>query len=129
MKVQFVASVAPIVRDAEATRAFYTDALGLSLEGGDGEYAFTEKLGGTKHFGLWPPAKAPPACFATTEWPSEIPVPEATIALEQKAVVRRDEGVGRHHRVGVVDGPVLAREGDPPRALAQPVLELGPYLA
>src|SRR5438876_1448915 len=50
-------------------------------------------------------------------------------SLEQEAVVRRDERVGRHHRVGVVDGPVLAREGDPARALAQPVLELGPDLA
>src|SRR5439155_4186306 len=50
-------------------------------------------------------------------------------SLEQETVVRRDERVGRHHRVGVVDGPVLAREGDPARTLAQPVLELGPDLA
>ena len=82
MEVQFVASVAPIVRDAEATRAFYTDALGLSLEGGDGEYAFTEKLDGTKHFGLWPLAEAATACFGTTEWPSEIPVPQASLEFE-----------------------------------------------
>ena len=82
MEVQFVASVAPIVRDAEATRAFYTDALGLSLEGGDGEYAFTEKLDGTKHFGLWPLSEAATACFGTTEWPSEIPVPQASIEFE-----------------------------------------------
>src|SRR2546422_9577398 len=47
-------------------------------------------------------------------------------SLEQEAVVGRDERVWRHHRVGVVDGPVLAREGDPARALAPPVLELGP---
>src|SRR2546423_11513902 len=50
-------------------------------------------------------------------------------SLEQGAVVRRDERVGRRHRVGVVDGPVLAREGDPARVLAQPVLELRPDLA
>src|SRR6266545_1079644 len=50
-------------------------------------------------------------------------------SLEQETEVRRDERVGRHHRVGVVDGPVLAREGDPARALTQPVLELGPDLA
>src|SRR5207247_7807560 len=50
-------------------------------------------------------------------------------SLQQEAVVRRDERVGRHHRVRVVDGPVLARERDPTRALAQPVLELGPDLA
>ncbi len=40
-------------------------------------------------------------------------------SLEQEAVVRRDKRVGRHHRVGVIDGPVLAREGNPARALAQ----------
>src|SRR5436190_9076661 len=45
--------------------------------------------------------------------------------LHEERVVRRDERVGRHHRVGVVDGPVLASEGVPARPLAQTVLELG----
>src|SRR5256714_223376 len=49
--------------------------------------------------------------------------------LEQEAEVRRDERVRRGHRVGVVNGPVPAREGDPARVLAQPVLQLGPDLA
>jgi catechol 2,3-dioxygenase-like lactoylglutathione lyase family enzyme len=74
MDVQFVASVAPIVRDTEAARAFYGDALGLSFEGVEGDYMFTQKLAGTKHFGLWPLAEAATACFGTTEWPSDIPV-------------------------------------------------------
>jgi catechol 2,3-dioxygenase-like lactoylglutathione lyase family enzyme len=82
MDVLFVASVAPIVRDAEAARAFYGDALGLSFEGGEGDYRFTQKLGGTKHFGLWPLSEAATACFGTTEWPSEIPVPQASIEFE-----------------------------------------------
>src|SRR3989440_13101423 len=82
MEVQFVASFAPIVRDAEAARAFYGDALGLSFEGSDGEYVFTQKLDGTKHFGLWPLSEAATACFGTTEWPSEIPVPQASIEFE-----------------------------------------------
>lgn len=38
MDVQFVASIAPIVRDVEAARSFYRDALGLSFEGEDGDY-------------------------------------------------------------------------------------------
>ena len=84
MDVQFIASVAPIVRDAKAARAFYTDALGLSFEGGagEGDYLFTQKLDGTKHFGLWPLSEAATACFGTTEWPSEIPVPQASIEFE-----------------------------------------------
>jgi hypothetical protein len=44
---QFVASIAPIVRDADAARLFYQDALDPSLEGEDGGYKFTHKLEGT----------------------------------------------------------------------------------
>jgi catechol 2,3-dioxygenase-like lactoylglutathione lyase family enzyme len=82
MEVQFVASFAPIVRDAEVARAFYGDALGLSFEGSEGEYVYTQKLDGTKHFGLWPLSEAATACFGITEWPSEIPVPQASIEFE-----------------------------------------------
>src|SRR2546428_193387 len=56
-------------------------------------------------------------------------VDELWRSVEQKAVVRRDERIGRRHRVRVVDSPILAREGDPAGVLAQAVLELGPDLA
>ncbi|HEY7948572.1 MAG TPA: VOC family protein [Acidimicrobiales bacterium] len=82
MNIQFVASVAPIVRDADASRSFYGDALGLSFEGQEGDYLFTHNLEGTKHFGLWPLSEAANACFGTTEWPAEIPVPQASIEFE-----------------------------------------------
>jgi len=82
MEVQFVTSVAPIVRDAEASRTFYADALGLDFEGQDGGYIFTHELEGTKHFGLWPLSEAANACFGTPEWPTEIPVPQASIEFE-----------------------------------------------
>ena len=82
MNVQFIASVAPIVRDADAARSFYRDALGLSFEGEDGDYVFTQELEGTKHFGLWPLSEAAKACFGTTEWPADIPVPQASIEFE-----------------------------------------------
>ncbi len=82
MEVQFVTSIAPIVRDAEASRSFYADALGLGFEGQEGDYRFTHQLEGTKHFGLWPLSEAATACFGTTEWPGEIPVPQASIEFE-----------------------------------------------
>ena len=82
MDVEFVASVAPIVRDLDAAHAFYEGALGLSLEGGDGDYRFTHRLEGTKHFGLWPLSEAATACFGTTEWPDDIPIPQASIEFE-----------------------------------------------
>ena len=82
MEIQFIASVAPIVRDVEAARAFYQQTLGLSFEGVDGDYVFTQRLEGTKHFGLWPLTEAANACFGKTEWPEDIPVPQASIEFE-----------------------------------------------
>ncbi len=71
MNVQFVASVAPIVQDSAAARAFYRDALGLSFEGA----MYT-------HFGLWPLWAAATACVGISEWPSDVPVPQASIEFE-----------------------------------------------
>ena len=82
MDVQFVASVAPIVRDADAAGLFYRDALGLVFEGGDGDYVFTHKLEGTTQGGRWPLSEAATACFGSSEWPTEIPFPQASIEFE-----------------------------------------------
>ncbi len=82
MRVLFIAGFAPIVRDPGAARAFYTDTLGLQFEGGVGDYVFTEKLAGAKHFGLWPLAEAAQICFGKAEWPAEVPAPHATIEFE-----------------------------------------------
>ena len=100
MEVQFIASVAPIVRDAKAARAFYADALGLSFEGGEADYVYTQKLDGAKHFGLWPLSEAATACFGTTEWPSETPVPQASIEFEVADVAAAaDELKARGYRL------------------------------
>ncbi len=82
MRAAFVAGFSPIVRDPDASQRFYRDALGLTFEGGEGEYRFTEKLGGVKHLGLWPLSQAAQACFGTPEWPGDIPVPQATVEFE-----------------------------------------------
>jgi catechol 2,3-dioxygenase-like lactoylglutathione lyase family enzyme len=82
MDVQFLTSIAPIVRDAEVSRSFYADALGLGFEGQEGDYVFTHELEGAKHFGLWPLSEAANACFGTRQWPAEIPVPQASIEFE-----------------------------------------------
>jgi catechol 2,3-dioxygenase-like lactoylglutathione lyase family enzyme len=121
MDVQFVASVAPIVRDADAARAFYRDALGLSFEGGDGDYVFTHKLEGTKHLGLWPLAEAANSCFGTSEWPSEVPVPQASIEFEVADVAAAAEELkAKGHRLiheartepwGQVTARLLSPEG------------------
>ena len=80
MKVLFVAGVAPIVKDTAASAAFYRDALGLPLEGDD--YLHTDRLEGTKHFGLWALADAARSCFETDRWPDDVPIPQAVIEFE-----------------------------------------------
>lgn len=85
MKILFVAGVAPVVRDAKASRRFYVDGLGMPLEGDD-DYLHTDKLEGVKHFGLWPLSDAARSCFGKDRWPDDIPIPQAVIELEVEDV-------------------------------------------
>jgi catechol 2,3-dioxygenase-like lactoylglutathione lyase family enzyme len=54
LKIEFIASVAVITRDAKASRQLYMEALGLPLKQLDGDYFASEEVGGCKHFGVWP---------------------------------------------------------------------------
>jgi catechol 2,3-dioxygenase-like lactoylglutathione lyase family enzyme len=87
MKIDFIASVAVIAADPPASRNLYVDALGLPLEG-DGEdgYFHSEKIGGSKHFGVWPLSQAAQACFGTSEWPPDTPVPQVSIEFDVQDV-------------------------------------------
>ncbi len=82
MDVEFVTSISVISADPPASRRLYVDALGLPLEKMDGEYFASEKIGGTKHFGVWPLRQAAEACFGTPAWPAEHPVPQVSIEFE-----------------------------------------------
>jgi predicted enzyme related to lactoylglutathione lyase len=84
--VQFVASVSPIVRDRDHAKAFYESALGLTFEGGERDYVFTERLSGVRHFGLWPLSEAAKACFGAPEWPENVSVPQASVEFEVEDV-------------------------------------------
>jgi catechol 2,3-dioxygenase-like lactoylglutathione lyase family enzyme len=121
MDVQFVASIAAIVRDPEAASAFYEGGLGLDFEGGAGAYKYTHRLAGTKHFGLWPLEEAAEACFGTPEWPDRVPVPQASIEFEVADVEAAAEELrGKGHRLihgartepwGQVTARLLSPEG------------------
>ena len=83
MQIEFVSSVAPITDDPEASRRLYLAALGLPLEQMEGSaYLRSEAIPGTRHFGVWPLAEAAQACFGRDTWPSEHPVPHASIEFE-----------------------------------------------
>jgi catechol 2,3-dioxygenase-like lactoylglutathione lyase family enzyme len=81
MKIEFIASVAVITPDLATSRRLYVDAIGLPLEG-DSDYLHSERIAGSKSFGVWPLAAAAQACFGTTKWPAERPVPQASIEFE-----------------------------------------------
>jgi catechol 2,3-dioxygenase-like lactoylglutathione lyase family enzyme len=82
MDVLFIASVSVIAPDPGESRKLYLDALGLPLERRGGQYWASEKIGGSKHFGVWPLAEAAQACFGTAQWPGDRPVPQASIEFE-----------------------------------------------
>jgi hypothetical protein len=68
MKIEFIASVGVIAADPATSRRLYVEAIGLPLEGGQDDYQQSEKIGGCKHFGVWPLTQAAQACFGTSEW-------------------------------------------------------------
>lgn len=86
MRVVFITSFASIADDVAASQSFYRDALGLSFEGEDGDYLFTQHLEGVKHFGVWPLREAAQACFGTPTWPADVAVPQASIEFEVETV-------------------------------------------
>ncbi|HSN25908.1 MAG TPA: hypothetical protein VLT45_06465 [Kofleriaceae bacterium] len=83
MKIAFISSVAVIAKDPAASRPLFLRDLGLPLESVAGtDYFASEKIGGCKHFGVWPLVEAAEACFGTREWPEGRPVPQASIEFE-----------------------------------------------
>jgi catechol 2,3-dioxygenase-like lactoylglutathione lyase family enzyme len=81
MQIEFIAGVAVVTPDPARSRRLYVDVLGLPLEGSDG-YLHSERIGGSRHFGVWPLDQAAQACFGASEWPAGTPVPQASIEFE-----------------------------------------------
>jgi catechol 2,3-dioxygenase-like lactoylglutathione lyase family enzyme len=83
MNILFIASISVIAPDPPKSRELYVDALGLPLTADQGgEYWHSEKIAGSKHFGVWPLSEAAQACFGAPEWPSELNVPQASVEFE-----------------------------------------------
>ena len=83
MDIQFVTSMAVITPDPELSRALYVSALGLPLRAAEGDdYLHSEDIEGAKHFGVWPLRQAAQACFGSEQWPTDRPVPQASVEFE-----------------------------------------------
>lgn len=94
MKIEFLSTIAVIAPDMPASRRLYIDALGLPLESrGEYEYHHSQGIAGCKHFGIWPLSQAAEACFGTSEWPTERPVPQVSIEFDLADAVAVDAAV------------------------------------
>jgi catechol 2,3-dioxygenase-like lactoylglutathione lyase family enzyme len=82
MKVSFVAGFGPIVRDVDASRAFWGAGLGIDLEEAAPNYWTNDGMEGVKAFALWPLSQAAESCFGADTWPEEIPAPQAWVELD-----------------------------------------------
>ncbi len=83
MKVLFITSVSIITQDLQGSWRFFVEVLGLPLHRDKTtDYIYSEKIEGSKHFGVWPLSEAAQACFGTRRWPPDRPIPQASIEFE-----------------------------------------------
>ena len=88
MEIEFVSGVAVIAPDPARSRGLYVDTLGLPLTSEGGDYFHSERIPGTKHFGVWPLAQAAHACFGTEQWPAHLAVPQVSVEFDVADVAR-----------------------------------------
>lgn len=86
MKVSFIAGFGPIVRDADASLAFWREGLGIELPEIAPGYHGTDDLEGVKALALWPLSQAAESTFGTEAWPAELPAPQAWLELDVESV-------------------------------------------
>jgi catechol 2,3-dioxygenase-like lactoylglutathione lyase family enzyme len=83
MDIEFIAGIAVIAPNPEKSRELFVDALGLPLEASAGsDYFHSERIEGSKHFGVWPLTEAAQACFGTPDWPQDRAVPQTSVEFE-----------------------------------------------
>jgi catechol 2,3-dioxygenase-like lactoylglutathione lyase family enzyme len=99
--IEFIAGIAVIAPNPEKSRELFVDALGLPLEASAGsDYFHSERIEGSKHFGVWPLRQAAQACFGTDDWPADHPVPQATIEFDVGSAEGVEESAAELERAG-----------------------------
>ena len=86
IKIHFIAGFGPIVRDVEAGRRLYAQALDIPFKEEGGGYLHTDALQGAKTFALWPLAGAAESCFGNSTWPDTLPPPHAWLEFDVDSV-------------------------------------------
>jgi hypothetical protein len=87
IRILFIAGFGPIIRDADASRKLYVNALEIPFKEESGGYLHTDALQGAKHFALWPLSQAAESCFGSSIWPDTLPPPHAWLEFDVESVV------------------------------------------
>jgi catechol 2,3-dioxygenase-like lactoylglutathione lyase family enzyme len=82
MKIGFIAGYGPVIGEADAALAFWRDGLGIDMDEPAPGYFTNDALDGVKAFALWPLSQAAEATFGTSQWPEDLPTPQAWIELD-----------------------------------------------
>jgi len=83
MKPLFIGAVGVITNSLAEGRRLYVDALSLPLVQVEGtNFLHSEKLEGSKYFGVWPLSEAAKSCFGSESWPAGYPIPQMFIEFE-----------------------------------------------
>lgn len=99
-RILFVADVAPIAPDLDASRRLYLDTLQLPFAStGEGEL-YAESLPGVTRMGVWRLAKAARMCFGVSNWPTHLPTPQLSIEFEVETEAAVDEGASQLEGAG-----------------------------
>lgn len=83
MRILFIGSLGVITGSRTEGQRLFVDALGLPLQQAEGsDFLFSDQLGSSRYFGVWPLSEAAKACFGRDEWPVDRPIPQAFIEFE-----------------------------------------------
>jgi hypothetical protein len=89
MKPIFIGAVGVITNNLGEGKALYAEAMGLPLVQTRGtNFIHTDKLEGSKYFGVWPLSEAAKACFGKTKWPAGRPIPQMFVEFEMESPER-----------------------------------------
>jgi hypothetical protein len=99
VKISFVAGFGPIIRDGEESRRFWGDT-GFTLAEIAPDYYGADDVDGVRAFALWPLSQAAESTFGATEWPAELPVPQAWIELDVESPEAVGEGAAELQSAG-----------------------------
>ncbi|HXW67323.1 MAG TPA: glyoxalase [Thermoplasmata archaeon] len=83
MKPQFIGAVGVIAESLSEGSALFVDSIGLPLERSKGtNFLHSDRLDGSRYFGVWPLSEAAKACFGRESWPEDRPIPQMFIEFE-----------------------------------------------